>query len=358
MYLVDFLKTMITGSLFIFLLKKYLACLKVNNEKLKNVTFANHINIQSITMASKNKILVAFDFHRQSVIALEQVHSIAKFLKAEIILVYVIEASDMISQIFRKDTDTKKIRAKLEKELQDVCDKTIAGTGLKVSFRIEEGKVYEVIGNVSDEVKPRFIVMGKNDADDGIKKYLGSNATHIIRESKCPVITIKGQEHKLGYKNIVVPLDLTKTTREKVFNAISLGLHYKSTIWLVSVLSGGISYRQSRIFTRMKKAQKTIQDNGVPCNIKLYKKSLTPEYDVILNYSLDIDADLIMIMTHQESGFKNHYIGKFAYEIINGSEIPVMTVVPAAIKPERKLIKSFVDPFGLFSKSNNRKKED
>ena len=309
-------------------------------------------------MAPKNKILVAYDFHKQSVIALEQVYSISKVLKAEIVLIYVIEPSDFIAQIFSKDEVLKKIREKLEKDLQAVCDKASGETGLKVSFRIGEGKVYDVINDFANELSPRFIVMGKNDADDGIKKYLGSNATHIIRESNCPVITIKGQEHKLGYKNIVVPLDLTKTTREKVFNAISLGLHYKSTIWLVSVLSGGISLRQSRIFTRMKKAQKTIQDNGVPCNVKLFKKSKKADYDVVLKYALDVDADLIMIMTHQESGFKNHYIGKFAYEIINNSEIPVMTVVPAAVKPERKLIKSFVDPFGLFSTSNKRKKED
>ena len=228
-------------------------------------------------MAPKNKILVAYDFHKQSVIALEQVFSISKFLKAEIVLIYVIEASDLITQIFKNEEGLKKIRLKLENDLRDVCDKASGESGLKVSYRIEEGKVYDMIIEVANEINARFIVMGKNDADDGIKKYLGSNATHIIRESKCPVITVKGQEHKLGYKNIVVPLDLTKTTREKVFNAISLGLHYNSTIWLVSVLSGGISLRQSRIFTRMKKAQKTIQDNGVQCNVKLFKKTNTSD---------------------------------------------------------------------------------
>jgi len=307
-------------------------------------------------MGKKNKIVVAFDFHQQSFIALEQVQSIAQFLKAEIILVYVIEPVDRITQLFRRDATISKVRNKLEKSLKEVCYNTVSATGLKVSYLIGEGKVYDIIGNLADEIKPRFIVMGKNDADNGIKKYLGSNATHIIKESKCPVITLKGKEHKLGYKNIVVPLDLTKTTREKVFNAISLGLHYNSTIWLVSVLSGGIRFRQSRIYARLKKAQKTILDNGVPCNIRLYKKSDTPDYEVVLEYSREIEADLIMIMTHQESGFREHYIGKFAYEIINSSEIPVMTVVPASIKPEKKLVESFVDPFGFFTGLKSNKK--
>lgn len=310
-------------------------------------------------MVPNNKIIVAFDFHQQSLIALEQVHSIAKFLKAEIVLVYVIETIDVISQIFRSDKETKRIKSEIEKKLKELCENTASETGLKVSYRIGNGKVYDAITEVANEINPRFIVMGKNDADDGIKKYIGSNATHIINESKCPVITIKGKEHKLGYKNIVVPLNLNTTTREKVFSAISFGLHYKSTIWLVSVLSGGISFRQSRIFVRLKKAQKTIQDNGVSCNIKLYKKSKLPDCDVVLNYAMEIDADLILIMTHQESDFQNHYIGKFAHEIINNSEIPVMTVVPAAPKSEKKLIKSFVDPFDFFG-ANKKKttKED
>ncbi len=301
-------------------------------------------------MTKTNKILVAFDFLQQSLIALEQVHNIAKFLNAEIILLYVVESNFMIKQIFKKVDFSGEIKINLEKNLQEICDKTSNVTGLKVTYRIEEGKVYEVVTKIADEISPRFIVLGQNDAEDGLKKYLGSNATHIIRDSKCPVITIKGEKHNFGIKNIVVPLNLTKTTREKIFNAISLGLHFKSTIWLVSVLSGGINYRQSRIFARMKKAQKTMVENDIPCNIKIFKKSETPDCDVILNYAIENDADLIMIMTHQETGFTDHYIGKFAHEIINKSEIPVMSVVPAKPKPDTKIVKSFVDPFGFFGR--------
>jgi nucleotide-binding universal stress UspA family protein len=302
-----------------------------------------------------NKILIAFDFHRQSVIALQQITSIARFLKAEIVLVYVIEPLDMISQMFRKEDQLIAIHKELDAKLKGLAEITSEITGLSVTHRIENGKVYEAIGKLAEEINPRFIVMGKNDADEGMTRYIGSNATHIINESKCPVITIKGQEHKLGYKNIVVPLDLKKTTREKVFNAISFGLHYNATIWLVSVLKGGISFRQSRIYARLKKAQKTIQDNGVPCNIKLFKNSKMPDHEVILHYAEDIDADLIMIMTHQESGFRDHYIGKFAHEIINGSEIPVMTMVPAALPKQKRIVKSFVDPFEIFGLKKNDK---
>jgi nucleotide-binding universal stress UspA family protein len=299
---------------------------------------------------AKNKIVVPLDFHEQSIIALEQTRGIAKFLKAEIIILYVIESTDLISSMFRNEKEYKKIQEEVKKKLEELARDTSEKFQVPVSVRIEKGKVYEQILRVADEVKARFIIMGKNDVDEGYMKFIGSNTLHVISNADCPVITIKGKEHKLGVKNIVLPLDLTKKTREKVFSAISFGMHFKSAIWMVSVLTGGVSLTRSRIYAKMKRAKKMIEENGVPCNIKLFKKTEIPNYDVILKYSLDIDADLIMIMTHQESDFTEHYIGRFAREIINRSEIPVMTMIPSVPKKTKKVVKTFVDPFGIFTK--------
>ncbi|MFO7924719.1 MAG: universal stress protein [Bacteroidales bacterium] len=299
---------------------------------------------------NKNKIIVPLDFHEQSMIALEQTRGIAKFMNAEVIILYIIESTDIISSMFRKEAEEKKIEEEVSKKLEELAISYSEKFGLKVSVRIEKGKVYDRILRVADEVKARFIIMGKNDADDGLQRFIGSNSSHVIANSNCPVITIKGKEHNLGVKNIVLPLDLTKKTREKVFNAISFGLHFNSAIWMVSVLTGGISLTRSRIYAKMKKAKKMIEENGVPCNIKLFKKSDIPDYELIIRYALDIDADLIMIMTHQESGFRDHYIGKFAHEIINRSDIPVMTMIPSDPKKSKKVVKTFVDPFGIFTK--------
>ena len=300
----------------------------------------------------KNKIVVPLDFHEQSMIALEQTRGIARFMKAEIIILYIIEATDIISSMFRKEEQEKKIYEEVRKRLEELAVSTSEKFGLPVSIRIERGKVHDQILRVSEEVRARFIIMGKNDADEGFKRFIGQNTSHVIANSDCPVITIKGKEHNLGVKNIVLPLDLTKKTREKVFNAVSFGLHFNSAIWMVSVLTGGVSITRSRIYAKMKKAKSMIEENGVPCNIKLFKKTEKQDYEVIIKYALDIDADLIMIMTHQESDFRDHYIGTFAHEIINRSDIPVMTMIPSDPKKGKKLVKTFVDPFGIFGNKN------
>jgi len=54
--------------------------------------------------------------------------------------------------------------------------------------------------------------------------------------------------------------------------------------------------------------------------------------DEILRVAKRIEADLIMIMTQQEVGFTDLFISSAAQEIINNSEIPVLSIRPVPKK--------------------------
>ena len=75
--------------------------------------------------------------------------------------------------MFRKDEQENKIKEEVENKLKELAVSTAEKFGLPVSVRIEKGKVYEQILRVSVEVKAKFIIMGKNDLDEGFKKYIG-----------------------------------------------------------------------------------------------------------------------------------------------------------------------------------------
>ncbi len=303
-----------------------------------------------------NKIVVPVDFREQSLLALDQTISVAKFIKAEIIILYIIE-SGIITSLVRRGKSQEKLREIAAERLQNISENVCSKAGIKASVIIESGRVAHKIIEVANNLNARFIIMGKNDSDAKLEKYIGTNTSQVISRSNCPVISIKGKEQKIVFEDIVLPLDLTKKTREKVFNAVSFGLHFNSVIWMVSVLTGGIAKRQSRIYAKMKKAQQMIQENGVPCKIKLFEKSDKPDYEVVINYAKETGADLIMVMTRQEASWREQYIGRFANEIINRSDIPVMTMIPSDPKKHKKrLVKAFMDPFGIFSKKRLNKK--
>lgn len=298
------------------------------------------------TSTRRNKILVCIDFEEQSLIALHQCFDLAKFINAEIVLLYVIENNDIFFKLFAQNIDT--VKDEVENKLKQMVAEVTEKSQLACTYAIELGKTYERIVSKALEIKARFIVMGKNGSNTGLKKYIGSNATHVISESPCPVISVKGN-HTIGYKTIILPLDLTQKTKEKVASAIAFGKYFGSHVHVVSVLQGGILMHRSRIYRKMKRVQSELESNGISCTLKLFSKSKEEDWLQILIYSYEVDADLIMLMTHKEGKAKDYYIGAFAHHIINESDIPVLTIIPSRTEEdEENYVDTFVDPFNIF----------
>jgi len=278
----------------------------------------------------KFKIIVAYDFQELADAALKQSYELAQFVDSGIMLVSVL--NDDLLSFSVSDSMKKKVTEEMHKEVTErlaaVAEKASVESGVKVGFTVETGKVYEPIMRIAKENKARFIVMGRTSKESG--KGLGSVAMHVAEKAPCPVITLPSVKSIANFKNVVLPIDLTKQTREEVFNAISFGLFFDATIHLVSVVMGGISERKSRIFKKMQSMKKVIEENGVRCTEKLYKKSHMAIHEVILEYSDSIKADALMIMTHQEISTHDTYIGAVANQIIKEAPIPVISLTSAA----------------------------
>src|ERR1035437_3060080 len=188
---------------------------------------------------NKNEILVPIDFTEQSLIALGQSYNLAKEYNAELVLLYVIDDGNVIPSFMtgKQQTDMKKnIQKKLDALAGDIEKKT----GVKVDTMIAKGKPYEKIIEVANMLGAIMIIMGHNSRKKISVRFIGSNALRVVREAECPVITIKGKHHRPGCKNIVLPLDLTKETKDKVRHAIAIAKMgtYQAAIRVVSVQIG------------------------------------------------------------------------------------------------------------------------
>lgn len=73
-----------------------------------------------------------------------------------------------------------------------------------------------------------------------------------------------------------------------------------------------------------------VMQHDVPCTVEYISGSDVAED--IIKYSKKIKADLILIMTQQEMNWTNMFISSQAQEIINSSEIPVLSVRPIVRK--------------------------
>ncbi|MCT4665972.1 MAG: universal stress protein [Flavobacteriales bacterium] len=283
-------------------------------------------------MKVKNSmILVPIDFTEQSMVALKEAENLAKISDSKLTLISVIEESGFFARVFgdKSQDEVDKMKQVINTKLAEIAQSSEAKIGNDVNVITSRGKVSSKIVEASEMVNADLIVMGTEGNPKKIKKLIGSNAYKVVTTSKVPVITIKGDQHK-NCDVIILPLDLEKETKEKVSNAIEFARIYDATIKVVTVIKSNLDEEAAQTLkNNLMQVYKFIRSKNVKCDGDiLYKDNKAKVSDEILQYAQDNEADLIMIMTQQESDFTPHFIGSSAQKVIYHSRIPVMSIRP------------------------------
>jgi nucleotide-binding universal stress UspA family protein len=300
------------------------------------------------------KILIPVDFKSPSVKALHYAGQLAEKTEAELYLLYVIDTPGILEQFFQATDHLVKITDQAKDRLLELAEQIKnERPSIKISTRVEMGKPYKKILEVLKEVDAQMIILGENHQGGDPEDELGTTVYHVTLKSPAPVLTFKGDVSKMKDR-IVVPLDLTKETGKQLSAALFYGLEYGATIYLVSVLVGGIKKMDSRIWKKLEDAKETLEMNGVECKMKVFSRSDTPPFEQVLKYTRKVDAGMILLMTHQEGFTYDNYIGAFAHHIMNLSDVSVLSLTSTPVSLDfSPFFKALVDPMGLII---NRKK--
>jgi nucleotide-binding universal stress UspA family protein len=278
-------------------------------------------------------ILVPYDFREMAEIALGQSYNLARLTGLDITLLHVHEESNAVTKTFIEDKKDD-ILKKIEEQLQIIATKAQAESGITIHTMVARGRIHSKIVEVAEMIQAKFIVMSLSSTheEDPDKRMVGANLSRVIRAAKCPVLTISSKSHYDGCRSILLPLDITKQTRHKVGWAIEVALKFNAKIKIVSALW---SRNNEDIVTQLRaqliQVRKFIEERGIEVSAEIIEsergsKTLIP---AILEYAhKEGDIDLIMIMTQQEVGWVEFFVGSHATEMIRSSDIPVMSVVP------------------------------
>ena len=276
-----------------------------------------------------SKILVPIGFSEQSMIALGQAFNLARIKDSKVVLLSVVEDQNIIESLFLDDKShelQEAVKNKLLKIASQYSDKYSVHTDVMVA----KGKVYSQINEVAQMIGANLIIMGTDGKPNkGVKRFIGSNAERVVRLAKCPVITIKGKDHRDGCKNIILPLDLEKETKEKVTYALEYARYWDATIRIVSVVFKGDNEVRTRLMKNINQVENFVLDAGVKCTSELVEGDQKINLgDFVFEYEKKFEADLIMIMTKKEELSLSDNISLTARYIINNSDIPVMSIRP------------------------------
>ena len=302
-------------------------------------------------MKDYTTILVPVDFNEPSLKAANYAAQLAGSQNGEVILMNVIETPGLLMDFFSSGDDLVNITNQTKDKLQEIANSLQEKwPNIKFSTLVERGKPYIKILEAAQNPEIKMVVLGENHDCQEPDTELGTTVFHVTLKSTVPVLTIKGEPAKVKNK-IVLPLDLTRDTDKNLKAALMYGKNYNSEIHLVSALIGGIRINESRIYKKLKDAEKILNANDIRTQVKVFDISEVPPFMRVLEYAEEVETDMIIVMTHQEGFTYDNYIGAFAHHIINLSKVPVLSLTASATNNDiNHYLKTFVDSIGLSQK--------
>ena len=265
-------------------------------------------------------IIVPFDFSTESLNGLNMSLMLANKAGANIQMVHVMCKNDNTDHV-PLEKEKQLAKQKFEDLIQKYKGKH--NSGISLNYAIKEGKIFEEVTNLAETFEDALIVLSTHGTSGFDELFIGGNAYKIASHSRNPVITVRSRSMHLTMNKIVLPLDITFQTREKVPFTVKLAKLFNAEIHLVSVRLSNIKSIEDKLHQYIELVASYLGNQNIPYKIEhLQGDNLT---DITLDYAKSVNADLISIMTEQEKSISNLLLGSYAHQMINKSLIPVLS---------------------------------
>ena len=272
----------------------------------------------------RKNIVVGVDFSDCSLNALEHAVIIARKAHADITMVWA-NHLDYSKEIF--SVEPENIGQEVQKRFEALIEKYQPGLAPKtgIHYRMEKGKVYKVICKVAEETNAFLVVIGTHGSSGFEEFWIGSNANRIVSASTRPILTIRaGVDSNKDLKIIVMPLDSTKITRQKLPITALLAGWFDAEIHILGVFTSNVDNIRYRVQDYVQQSETYLKENGIRYrSVFLEANNIT---ETVLEYAKKVNANLISIMTEQETTTANLWLGPYAAQMVNHSPIPVLSV--------------------------------
>ena len=277
------------------------------------------------------KILIPTDFSETANIALDHAVSLAKLCNAEIVLLHVVSAFSYkvtLPEIEEDVTQNAKLSKAIDEKMKSIAQEISEKHGLKIETMAVSGKIRDEVVKKAEEIDADLIILGTHGIS-GLKEFFkGSNAFRIVSEAACPVISVQAKAKRSEYKKIVVPIDSSFHSREKLGVSVRMALTYDATLNMIGLRS--YDHDDENLNARFRMKMKQVEDYLIERNVKyeLHTLFCSNIAKTTMDFAVENDADLIIIMTEQEINTTGFFMGPYAQQVVNHSPVPVMSVRP------------------------------
>jgi len=268
-------------------------------------------------------IVVAIDFSKGSVHALEYAIELANITESNIIMVWVDNQSVLETHI---TTESAELREESKKALEELAHnyRTKLKPG-KITFKIRKGKVYQELAAQAKHSECAILITGTHGVTGFEEYWIGSNASRVVSYSPCPVISIKyNYDISRGIRKILLPVDHTPQTVHKSFFTAVFAKHFGADIKILALYTSRLKTLQRVVDNHVAKVEKYLSGQNVSYIVDtMVTDNLTT---AIIDHAREEDVDLISIVTDTQNEATATILGQFAQQLVNYSPVPVLSI--------------------------------
>jgi len=251
---------------------------------------------------------------------------VAKTYDAEIYMVHVLEAPTGPLRIisgFDEQAARKKALQMMDEFIKAYGDDSIVYNKI-----IKVGKPWKTIVDAAIELSVNAIVMGTHGSSGVQEVFVGTNAGRVIEHAPCPVITLHHKQEKPKFSKLIVPLDLTIETGEKMELSIEFAQNFGASIYILGLIDGKNAEDRQKMQKRIDLAVAHVKKHEIPVESNMLEAKAKVA-DQLISYAKGVGADLIVIMSQQmQTNLKEQILGTDAVHVVNHSDIPVFSIKP------------------------------
>ena len=272
---------------------------------------------------SKNVILVPTNFSSRANIAYRQSINFAERTNGEVYLLHVIPQKAKQGNL---DLEIDVIHNQVLKLVEE-CDGNLRR---RIHTRIEYGPVNSTIIKVEKELSPDFMFIGSDAARNDHNRSI---TLKLIDKISCPMVVFAGRFDKVGCERIVLPVDLTKETKQKVDLTQKIARIYGSNVYVVSATNATDSLVLQQLEQRINEVKSIFDKLKIECETKILKTEHSVEAmaNAVNDFADDIEASAVVIMTRQETKLQKFFVGSMATELIKKANVPIVCVSPKVV---------------------------
>ncbi len=248
-----------------------------------------------------------------------------KALGLEIFALSIIKGSFPLFHRLRISDLKKRINEEKEDMASFIRSIILKKIPKNIIVRIKRGSLIPTLIDESKHGGYEFMVVAKSEKSFACKKFK-KKVNKLISNTHCPVLSICTNYEPSEIKKILVPIDITQSTKKRLLWTSKFAKKFGAKVHVVSALNIDMTKTRSLAYRNADKIKHLLTDQGIECELEVLKVHGKKRHQVIQDYIDEVKPDLLIMRTHQETTLFGSKIGEFVSELVHSCKMPVFTV--------------------------------